>query len=206
MTDSNDFRPGAGRILVVCTGNVCRSPYLERRLRSELRGTGIAVTSAGTGALAGHEMEPMAAERLSLAGGDPEGFRARQVTAQMVRNVDLVLCATREHRTTIVRLEPKALRRTFAVLDFSDLAEHIPPGPPEPSFLDEPDANFVQRVVSAGTLHRDEVHARIDGDADVIDPFQRGEREFDKMAEQLESAIVPIVRVLRTILTLESAD
>ena len=52
-----DARGQAGSILVVCTGNVCRSPYIERRLRHELAGTGIEVTSAGTRALVGHDMD-----------------------------------------------------------------------------------------------------------------------------------------------------
>lgn len=192
-----DERPGAGRVLVVCTGNVCRSPYLERRLHAELSGTGIVVRSAGTAALEGSGMEPQAADLLAQAGGDAEGFEARQLTAQMVRDADLVLCATRDHRTSVVRLEPKGLRRTFAALDFADLTAHIPPGPLEPSFLDPPDANLVQQVVAAATLHRDEVHARLDHEADVIDPFHRGAHEFTKMAEQLEEAIEPIVSVLR---------
>jgi hypothetical protein len=63
-----------GSILVVCTGNVCRSPYLERRLRHELAGTGIAVESAGTKALAGLEMDDGTRERLDAAGIDARGF------------------------------------------------------------------------------------------------------------------------------------
>jgi len=199
-------RPSAGSILIVCTGNVCRSPYTERRLRQELDDTQIGVASAGTGALVGRPIEPMAAERLQAAGGDPAGFEARDLTAQMIRAADLVLCATREHRAAVVRMEPKGLRRAFALLDFADLAEHMPPGPPERSFLEPPDANFVQRVVAAAELHRDDVHARLDGDADIIDPFHRGEREFDKMVQQIEAALVPIVEVLRTVGTPSFAE
>jgi len=203
---SDADQPRAGSILVVCTGNVCRSPYTERRLRHELAGTSIEVFSAGSGALVDHDIEPMAAERLRAAGGDVDGFTARALTAEMIRDADLVLCATREHRAKVVRMEPKGLRRTFALLDFADLTEHMPPGPPEHSFLEPPDANFVQRVVAAATLHRDDVHARLDGDADIADPFHRGEHEFDKMARQIEAALAPIVDVLRTVGTPSVAD
>jgi len=49
--------PTPGRVLTVCTGNICRSPFLERALQAELdrswgRGE-IEVASGGTGALAG---------------------------------------------------------------------------------------------------------------------------------------------------------
>lgn len=47
------------RILVVCTGNICRSPVAEAMLRDAL--PGLEVHSAGLGALAGHGVEPTAA-------------------------------------------------------------------------------------------------------------------------------------------------
>ncbi len=67
--------PGADvpAILLVCTGNVCRSPYLERRLQAELdRSWGVAavrVHSAGTDARPGVSMDAEAARRLGDAGG-----------------------------------------------------------------------------------------------------------------------------------------
>lgn len=56
-----------GSVLVVCTGNVCRSPFLQLALQRELDAhrpdgaVGITVTSAGTGALAGQPMDERAA-------------------------------------------------------------------------------------------------------------------------------------------------
>ncbi|WP_170144128.1 hypothetical protein [Calidifontibacter indicus] len=48
------------RILVVCTGNICRSPYIERVLATQLAGRGYTVESAGTRALVDYPMEPQA--------------------------------------------------------------------------------------------------------------------------------------------------
>ena len=87
----------AAHVLVVCTGNVCRSPYVHRLLVAEL-GAGVRVASAGTGALEGYPMDRRAAERLRRAGGDPEGFVARQVDEEILDGADLVLTATRAHR------------------------------------------------------------------------------------------------------------
>ncbi|HSP60467.1 MAG TPA: low molecular weight phosphatase family protein, partial [Ornithinimicrobium sp.] len=61
-----------GRILVVCTGNVCRSPLVERLLQDGLDerwGTGrFVVRSAGTGALVDHPMDERSAEVLTGLG------------------------------------------------------------------------------------------------------------------------------------------
>ena len=66
----------AGSVLVVCTGNVCRSPYIERRLRHELAGTGIEVTSAGTRALVGRDMDAGSRDILQRSGVDADGWWA----------------------------------------------------------------------------------------------------------------------------------
>ncbi|GMA87571.1 hypothetical protein GCM10025868_28210 [Angustibacter aerolatus] len=51
------------RVLVVCTGNVCRSPLVERLLRQRLGTDAVDVSSAGTQALVGEPMtDPAAAE------------------------------------------------------------------------------------------------------------------------------------------------
>src|SRR6266516_3236405 len=93
----------AFRVLVVCAGNVCRSPLAERLIRARL-----------AAALGG--------------GADPDGFRARAVSADLVAGADLVLTATREHRAAVVRLHPPAHRYTFTVREFGRLAAAIPAG------------------------------------------------------------------------------
>ena len=70
-------------ILAVCTGNVCRSPAVERQLINEL-GKTVSVSSAGTHALLGHPIsEPMAA-LLRDRGIEPDKFEARQLTEQLL--------------------------------------------------------------------------------------------------------------------------
>ncbi|MDX9738299.1 MAG: low molecular weight phosphotyrosine protein phosphatase, partial [Azonexus sp.] len=55
-------------ILVVCVGNICRSPTGEALLKSKLQGRGIEVTSAGLGALVGKPVDSTAAEVMATAG------------------------------------------------------------------------------------------------------------------------------------------
>ena len=71
------------RVLVVCTGNVCRSPLVERVLAHTV-GAQIEVQSAGTAALVDSPMDGRAAAQLQRWRMDPAGFVARQVVPAMV--------------------------------------------------------------------------------------------------------------------------
>src|SRR4051794_35150893 len=104
---------------MVCTGNICRSPLMERlfvaRLQAKLPAPQAArfeVGSCGTWGLDGWAMEPAAAETLTGLGGDPVGFQARAMTAALL-DADLILVATREHRRLVVTEAPSALSRTL---------------------------------------------------------------------------------------------
>jgi protein-tyrosine phosphatase len=83
------------RVLVVCTGNICRSPAVERLLAAGLgaayrgRDTGglapaIEVASAGTGGMVGWPMPDEMAALVASRGVDPTGFEARQLTPGLV--------------------------------------------------------------------------------------------------------------------------
>jgi protein-tyrosine phosphatase len=112
------------RVLIVCTGNLHRSPLAERLLTAHMspsRET-FRVSSAGTAAVAGMPMDPVAAALLAERGGDPCGAVARRLTPQLVEQADLVLGAATEHREAAVRLSPAwALRRAFTLREFARL-------------------------------------------------------------------------------------
>lgn len=187
--------PG-GRILVVCTGNVCRSPYIHLRLAAELDGLGIEVTSAGTGALAGWPVDPGSVALLDAAGIDSTAFRARQLTVDMVEDADLVLTATRAHRRAVVQEAPLGLRKTFALVDFADLVADVQP--------QEVDAargrTVVSKLVAAAGARRHLVHARPeDGDADIVDPFRTGPEVFAQMEHEITPSLDAVVDRLRAV-------
>ena len=182
-----------GTVLVVCTGNVCRSAYIERRLAHALRGTGIKVTSAGTRALVGRDMDPSSRALLEQAGVDADGFTARQLTAELVAGADLVLTAAREHRTVAAQLHPAALRRVMTLqdladlLDGADLAHHRPLDPAAP---------WVRQVVEAAAMRRGVVVARQDH-VDVTDPIGGPPELFAQMRDEVDAALPAIVAALR---------
>ena len=183
-----------GTILVVCTGNVCRSPYIERRLRRDLDGTGIRVTSAGTHALVGRDMDPSTKVLLERAGADTEGFAARHLTRDMVAEADLVLTAAREHRTAAAQLHPSALRRVVTLRDLADLLD----GAELTAFVPmDPSASTVRQVVEAAALRRGIVAARQDV-VDVTDPIGGPPELFARMAAEVDDALGVVVAALRS--------
>lgn len=184
--------PTPGSILVVCTGNVCRSPYIERRLAAGLSDAGITVTSAGTGALVGEGIDPGSVALLDAAGIPSDGFVARQLTEQMVRDADLVVTATRHHRREVVQLVPAGLGTTFALVDLADLLE----GLTEDDVSRAGGASRLERVVRAAVIRRAQVQARLDDSADIVDPFRQGPQVFEQMQREADPAIDVVIRAL----------
>ena len=187
-----------GRVLIVCTGNVCRSPFIERILQARLagpaEGPAPVVTSAGTGALVGRHMDRRAAARLVAAGGNPDGFVARQLTAELVAAPDLVLTATRRHRGEVATWHPRALRYTFTFRDFADLAAGL-----DPRGLDDiPDgAGRLPAVVQRIAARRGVNPPLTVDEADIVDPFRREDEVFAQMSHQVLSALPAVVKALR---------
>lgn len=98
------------RIIVVCTGNICRSPMGEALLRERLRDRkGVTVASAGIGALIGHPAAPMARELMNERQIDIGPHRAQQATLPLLSSMDLILTMDRTHSDWIMQQYP-ALR------------------------------------------------------------------------------------------------
>jgi protein-tyrosine phosphatase len=173
-------------ILTVCTGNVCRSPAVERLLGSQL---GPSVSSAGTHALVGHPIaEPMAA-LLHQAGAEAKPFQARRLSEQMLKDADLILPMTRVQRGLIVELWPRAVRRTFTLREFARLLTQVDP-----------------LALSQGTTPGDRLHTAIrlaaaergrwrtsPDEDDVVDPFRLSAELYAESFAQINSAVEQIV-------------
>lgn len=112
------------RVLVVCTGNLCRSPLFAALLADRL-GSDAVVTSRGTQAIAG--ATPPAATVLAArrVGVELDGHTARELDDADIDDADLVLVASRRHRRDVVRRSPRAATRVFTVLEFARLAEAL---------------------------------------------------------------------------------
>jgi protein-tyrosine phosphatase len=170
-------------VLVVCLGNLCRSPLAERLLRLRLADSrGVRVSSAGVRAVVGAPMDASAALELTRLGGDPSDFVARQLTAELVTDADLVLAATRQLRSQVVELAPTALRRTFTLRELAALLEERP-WPSDPADL--------RALVTAAADWRGSVADRDDA-LDVPDPIG-GPASLHREAAELAAAATDVV-------------
>ena len=90
------------RVLLVCTGNTCRSPMAAGALRQALgRDERILVESAGTAAWEGQSATEPSIRVAKRSGVDLEGHRSRRVTPAMVRAADIVLVMERGHLAAV---------------------------------------------------------------------------------------------------------
>jgi len=87
----------------------------------------VQVSSAGVRAAVGAPVTPQTADQLLRRGVDPAGFASRPLVDAMVRDADLVLTATRNHRSQVLERVPLALRRTFTLLEFAAIVAALPP-------------------------------------------------------------------------------
>jgi protein-tyrosine-phosphatase len=121
--------PEIFRLLYVCTGNICRSPFAQFHTRFLLGARlgpwahAFAVHSAGVSAVRGHGMHEETRALLASRRDHPDvaAFAARQLPDRDVLLADLVLTMTREHRSTVLGDVPRALPTTFTLREFARL-------------------------------------------------------------------------------------
>jgi protein-tyrosine phosphatase len=108
-------RESAFKILLVCLGNICRSPTAEGVLRhllaTEARELGVEVDSAGTGDYHIGEPPDPRSQRVALCCGiDLSGLRARQVAPADFARFDLILAMDRQNLRALERMRPAGSR------------------------------------------------------------------------------------------------
>jgi protein-tyrosine phosphatase len=110
-------------VLIVCTGNTCRSPMarvlLEKRIADrlgcsvgELEQRGVMVLSAGTSAIEGGPASSEAVQAMRERGLDLTHHESRAVSDVLVRFADLILTMTGGHRDAVLAQWPEAAEKT----------------------------------------------------------------------------------------------
>lgn len=164
-------------VLVVCTGNICRSPFAELLLRDRLPNSQVA--SRGIFAVVGNGIEPHMAGELAARGIEHRGFHARQVHAVDL-DVDLVLTMSRRQRSHLLEEFPEAARRIGHIGHVPELlrgAEALPTAP-----LRETIQRWTRRP--------------LDPQRDIPDPFGRDAAVAAGTAALLTELVDQLVQVL----------
>lgn len=177
----------AVKILILCTGNICRSPMAEAFMRREAvtRAGEAAVTSAGF-VTEGVPAEPHAVSVLADRGLSLSDHRSRLLTPDLLNGADLVVGMTREHvrRTGVV--DHSAFPRTFTLKELVRRGATV--GPVERALTDWLNA-----------IGGDRDSAELMGEAeidDIADPMGRSLRRFRACADEIEDKTMALADLL----------
>ena len=186
------------RIITICTGNICRSPYahllLAHRL-GQVRPGAFEVSSAGVYALIGEGVDPGSAVHLDRHGIAHDDFAARQLTEPILSDVDLLLAMSSEHRKHVLEMyAPSMLKRAYTLKEMARLIESAGEATPwteRLAGLKTPEERWRAIPVHLAAERR---RVRLDPALDdLADPYRRPQEVFDTMAAEVEAAVETIV-------------
>lgn len=189
LTRNRDSDPGERRrsadVLVVCTGNICRSPYVATVLDNAL--PGLTVGSAGTNAVVGMAPVPPVVTALDER-GLPMPPPGRQLRRPMIRSARLVLTMTRAHRGAVLTLVPRAADRTFTLKELARVSTGLRTTSEDPlGRLDELITHATAEIARSTRDHDD----------DLEDPYGGPLEGYTAMMTGADRAMRVIVEALR---------
>lgn len=179
-------------ILMVCTGNVCRSPFAEALLRRRLAGSdvvGVEVRSRGTMALVG---APVAAEMLpefARFGLSPDGLAGAQLDQAAAVRADLIVTMSKRQRAWIIEEWPEVGLRTVMLTSTGALADSGASADSPPGVGAEAHRAGIRAWARSG--------AQLSA-ADVLDPYGRSPEVARRSADVIRGHVAELGRWLGT--------
>jgi len=110
-------------VLVVCAGNICRSPTAEYVLKQKLEGKNISVSSAGLTALEGKPADATARQVALVNGVNMDAHQGRQLTSTLVAQNSVILVMEERHLNDVHARYPEARGKTFLLGKWINNAE-----------------------------------------------------------------------------------
>lgn len=186
-------RQGPVRFEIVCTGNICRSPFLHAVLRDafdQIAPGEFEMQSSGTHALSGAPVHHETKARLRGHGLTLSGYRATQLNPARLLSADVILVMDKEQREHVIDEEPGVARRIFLVKELARLITELDAELPWTERLatqSSADARERWRVITRTAAQARE---RLRNDDDVLaDPFKQGPEAFALMDREASAAV-----------------
>jgi protein-tyrosine phosphatase len=187
------------RILMLCTGNICRSPLAEHILavQAERLSLHIEVSSAGTHAMVGGSVPQEIQEVFGRLEAGVMQHNPRQLTAEIALSSDVILTATREHRKFVVSLAPRTASNAFTMSQFARLLR---------GYTQILETGDVKPALSLRHLIRELADIRglvlppdLPEDDDIADPYRQGQAAYDAAGLEISASMAFIGQALAAI-------
>ena len=176
---------GDFNILFVCTGNICRSATALQMLDHKLNNNLVILDSAGTYALNSSEMPPQAKQILDEHHIKTTTHRSKQLTPELLEKSQLVLTATADHKSDVVKTLVKANRYTYTLLEFADLIDFVN-DPGESDFEIEKMPITLEEKLHLISTARGYINAN--KDRDIPDPFMQHITDYRHVGDLINTA------------------
>ena len=177
------------RIVVLCMGNICRSPMAEGMLRALLAERGVPAVVDSAGRLeSGRPAARHGVDVLAQRGIDIGGHRSRSSSASILEPAGLVLAMAREHVRDAVSVVPGVWPRAFTLKELVRRGELVGPRRGDETL----DAWLEAR--HEGRERRDLLgESPLD---DIADPYGQSRSAFEDLADELDDLTTRLVNLL----------
>lgn len=193
------------KLLLVCTGNIARSPIAEACARAYLASNGESeiqweIASAGTHAVEGAPVRPEASRAAAGLGYDLSAGRAKVLVPEDLKERDLILAMNWEQIAHIWSLVPEAWERSFTLKEFVWWAKRSP-STPSIMFPDRSE-QMRDKVRQAHIVRK---RARADHgfwgglrpeDLDLVEPEGKDDEVWADLAQAIRALITDSIRLV----------